>query len=143
MIEQDVRTYLCTVSGIVAQFSPKATISGIFLVQAPTGSSMPYMVVEFPEGPREQIAVKTIEETANIRITVDSGPTQMYKGRNIIEEARKALENYRGKLGSSTDVVCKCSAVRGWSGTGGAYRHMFNAVIKHTEVKTTPTGSMG
>lgn len=141
MIEQDVRSYLCTVSGIIAQFSPKATISGIFLIQAPTGSAMPYMIVELSEGPREQIAAETTEETANIRITVDGGPTQMYKARNIAEEARKALENYRGAMGSSGDVICTCSAVRGWAGTGGCHRFAFTAVIKHIEAKNKPFGA--
>jgi len=140
MIEHDVRTYLCTVSGIIAQFSPKATVSGIFLIQAPTGSTMPYMIVELSEGPREQIAAETTEETANIRITVDGGPTQMYKARNIAEAARKALENYRGTMGSSNDVVCTCSAVRGWAGTGGCFRNAFTAVIKHIEARNKPLG---
>ena len=140
MIEQDVRTYLCTVSGIASQFSPKATISGIFLIQAPTGSVMPYMIVENSEGPREQIAAETTEETANIRITVDGGPTQMYKARNIAEATRKALENYRGVMGNSKDVICTCSSVRGWAGTGGCYRFQFSATIKHIEAKNKPLG---
>jgi len=142
MIEQDVRNYLCTVSGVIAQFSPKATVSGIFLVQAPTGSLMPYMIVELSEGPRNIIAANLTEETANLRITVDCGPTQMYKGRNIADAAHKALENYRGTIGNSNDVVCTCSAIRGWAGTGGCTRYMFTAVIKHTMVRNKPVGSL-
>ena len=138
MIEQDVRTYLCTVSGIIAQFSPISTISGIYLVQAPTGSKMPYMVVENSEGPRNIIASDTTEETAYVRITVDSGPSQMYKGRNIAEEALKALENYRGDMGNAQDVTCECSSVRGWAGTGGTYRYSFTATIRHILTRNRP-----
>jgi hypothetical protein len=143
MLGQDVRTYLCTVSGIISYFSPKATISGIFLTQAPTGSLMPYVVVEVSEGPRELITVSKTEETASVRVTVNCGPAQMYKGANIILEVRKALENYRGDMGGSKDIVCKCSAIRDWAGTGGCYRYAVTATIKHIETRNKPVGSVG
>jgi len=140
MIEQDVRTYLCTVSGLVSLFSPVATISGIYEIQTPTGALMPYIVVENSEGPREIIAANTTEETANVRITVDCGPTQKYKGANLAEAALKAMENYRGTMGNAKDVTCKCSSIRGWAGTGGAFRRQFTAIIKHTEARNKPLG---
>lgn len=142
MIEQDVRTYLCTVSGLVSLFNPVATISGIFIVQAPTGALMPYLVVENSEGPRDIIAVAKTEETANLRVTVDCGPTQMYKGRNIAEAALKALENYRGIMGTATDVVCACSSIRGWAGSGGCFRYQLNVKIQHTMTRNKPVGSL-
>jgi hypothetical protein len=142
MIAQDVRNYLCTVSGIASLFSPVATISGIFVIQAPTGALMPYMVVENSEGPREIIAANTTEETANLRVTVDCGPTQMYKGSNLAEAALKALENYRGTIGTATDVWCSCSSIRGWAGSGGANRFQFNAKIEHTMTRNKPVGSL-
>jgi hypothetical protein len=138
MIAQDVRTYLCTVSGIVSLFSPVATISGIFVIQAPTGALMPYMVVENSEGPREIIALNTTEETANLRITVDCGPTQMYKGSNLIEAALRAMENYRGNMGNAKDVWCECSSIRGWAGTAGCYRYQFTARVLHTMAVNRP-----
>jgi hypothetical protein len=138
MIAQDVRNYLCTVSGIVSLFSPVATISGIFVIQAPTGALMPYMVVENSEGPREIIALNTTEETANLRVTVDCGPTQMYKGSNLAEAALRALENYRGNMGTAKDVWCTCSSIRGWAGSGGTTRYQFNVKVEHTMVANRP-----
>jgi len=138
MIEDDVRTYLCTVSGIIAQFAPIATISGIYIIQAPTGAKMPYVVIENTEGPREIIAANTTEETNFVRITVDSGSLQLYKGRDIAKAILVALENYRGKMGESTDLVCTCSSIRGWAGSGGAYRRQLTATIKHTMIRNKP-----
>ena len=142
MIAQDVRNYLCTVSGLVSLFSPVATISGIYEIQAPTGALMPYMIVENSEGPREIIAANTTEEIANLRITVDCGPTQKYKGANIAEAALNALENYRGTIGNAKDVWCECSSIRGWAGSGGATRFQFNAKIEHTMARNKPVGSL-
>jgi hypothetical protein len=142
MIAQDVRNYLCTVSGLVSLFSPVATISGIFVIQAPTGALMPYMVVENSEGPREIIAANTTEETANLRITVDVGPTQMFKGSNLAEAALRALENYRGNMGNAKDIWCSCSSIRGWAGSGGATRYQFNAKVEHIMPVNKPAGSL-
>jgi len=138
MIEQDVRTYLTTVSGLITAFSPIATISGIYVIQSPTGTKMPYMVVENSEGPREIIAANTTEETAVLRVTVDAGPTQLYKGANLAETAHKALENYRGTMGNAKDVVCTCSSIRGWAGTSGCHRYQFNVTIRHTMTRNVP-----
>jgi hypothetical protein len=103
---------------------------------------MPYMVVENSEGPREIIAANTTEETANLRITVDCGPTQMYKGSNLIEAALRAMENYRGNMGNAKDVWCECSSIRGWSGTSGAFRFQFTAKIEHIMTRNKPVGSL-
>jgi hypothetical protein len=131
-LEQNMRSYLLTCSGVISAFTPITVTSGIFIIQAPTGSRMPYMVVELSEGPRSEIGYRITEEVANVRITVDSGPTQLFKGRAIIEAALSYIENYRGAFGTCKDVYCKCSSIRGWSGTGGTYRYQFTAVVQHT-----------
>ena len=141
MIEQDVKNYLCTVSGFASAFGKTqsyVSVSGIFIIQAKTGTLMPYVIVENSEGTRVKAGAVKTDETDFVRITVDAGPAQLYKGRNIVQVAFDALENYRGIMGGAKDVICACSPIRGWAGTGGAYRYQFTANIRHLETKNDP-----
>lgn len=141
MILEDLVTYLkgytalTTISGI-----PSATFSAakIFPIQAPTGTVMPYLIVEVAEGSRGQIAAQTTESNPMIRITVDGGPNQVVTSGKIMEKARKALENYRGLMGGTNDLFLTCSEIRGWAGMSGSFRFMMNVNGRYIESRSTP-----
>jgi hypothetical protein len=139
MILEDVVTYLkgyaalTTISGVAAFSAAK-----IFPIQAPTGTVMPYMIVEVSEGSREKMAAQSTVSHPMIRITVDGGPNQNVAAGKIIGMARKALENYRGLMGGTSDLFLTCSEIRGWAGMSGSYRYMMNVNGRYVETRSTP-----
>ncbi len=134
---------------IVSYFKQQATASGfiapasIYPTQAPMdtdSSKMPWIVVEVASGSRNKIAQNLIEENAQVRISVDTGPSQVARGAAIVETCQRLLENYRGYLYNLNDVVITCGAIRDWAGIGGAYRYQFDALIRYTVPFNQPTG---
>lgn len=137
MIEQDVYTY----------FRSDATLSGylgapsnIFIIQAPSVNEpeMPWVVVEVTSGSRTKISQTLMEELAYVRVSVDAGAHQAFRGRNAIERCKVLLENYRGRMATAIDTAVSIGAIRGWAGLGGAYRYQFDAIIRYTEVFIQP-----
>lgn len=137
MIEQDVYVY----------FKQDATLSGhlggnekIYLISAPTDDSikLPWVVVEQTSGSRTKISQLKMEEIGYLRISVDTGPDEVFKARDIIERCKHLLENYRGKLDQADDVHITTSAIRGWAGLGNSYRYQFDATVRFTEAYTRP-----
>ena len=141
MILEDVVTYLkgysalTTISGI-----PTAVFSAakIFPIQAPTGTIMPYLIVEVAEGSREKMAAQSTEASPMIRVTVDGGPNQSVAAGRIIGMAQKALENFRGLMGGSSDVFLTCSEIRGWPGMSGSFRFQMNVSGRYVETRQVP-----
>lgn len=139
MILEDVVTYLrgyavlTTISG-VNDFSA----AKIFPIQAPTGTTMPYLIVEVAEGSRSKMAAQSTEGAPMIRVTVDAGPNQSVAAGKIMEKARKALENFRGAMGGSSDVFLTCSEIRGWAGMSGSFRFQMNVSGRYVEIRSTP-----
>ena len=139
MILEDLVTYLkgyaalTTISGISTFSAAK-----IFPIQAPTGTVMPYLIVEVAEGSRSKMVAQSTEGSPMIRVTVDAGPNQSVAAGKIMEKARKALENFRGAMGGSSDVFLTCSEIRGWAGMSGAYRFMMNVNGRYVETRSTP-----
>jgi hypothetical protein len=139
MILEDMVTYLrgytalTTISGISTFSAAK-----IYPIQAPTGTVMPYLIVEVAEGSRGQIAAQSTESNPMIRITVDAGPNQSVAAGRIIEMARKALENFRGLMGGSNDAFFTCSEIRGWAGMSGSYRFQMNVNGRYVETRQVP-----
>ena len=139
MIEQDVFVY----------FRTSPTLSGImngtdkvYLIQAPSETvdvtKMPWVVVEKTGGNRRKISQAKMEEIAYLRISVDAGPGQVFKGGQIIQECHRLLENYRGQMQTAVDVESTVSAIRSWAGFSGAYRYQFDATIRYTEPYSRP-----
>jgi len=137
MIEQDIFAY----------FKQDATLSGylggnekIYLIQVPENPEpkMPWVVVEVTSGSRKKISQTKMEQIAFARISVDTGPTQAFMGRNIIERCKNLLENYRGNLQTASDVHITIGAVRGWAGFSGTYRYQFDATVRSTETYSQP-----
>jgi hypothetical protein len=134
MISWDIQNYLATCSGLTALLPA----SKIFTIQAPTDTELPYLVVELSEGPREKIGAQLTEGRPYCRVTVDGGPASIKAAGAIAEKARSYLENYRGAMGNSNDVMITCSEVRGWAGTGGAFRYQFSVNARYTEARSVP-----
>jgi hypothetical protein len=132
MIEADLVRYLRALP-VFSTFSPK-----IHVIQAPKGTIMPYMIVETVAGTKPRLGRKT-EEKGSFRISVDCGPGQFVTGRNIIEDAWKALQEYRGVLVDTKDIYITCGVVRGWAGLGETYRYMFDAEYRAIENINSPT----
>jgi hypothetical protein len=134
MIELDLLSYLRAHTALTALVG-----DNIFLIQAPTDKKMPWLVLEISSGLRKRITNTYTEETAFARITVDVGPSQTVLGRQIIEAALRAVENYRGLLGASNDVIVSCGAVRSWAGYSEVNRFQFDATIRLIETTQYPT----
>jgi hypothetical protein len=141
MILEDMVTYLrgytalTTISGIPSTVFSAAKI---FPIQAPTGTVMPYLIVEVAEGSRGKMAAQSTESNPMIRIMVDAGPNQSVAAGNIMAMAQKALENFRGLMGNTSDVFLTCSEIRGWAGMSGSYRFMMNVNGRYVESRSTP-----
>jgi hypothetical protein len=134
MIEKDILLYLQGYTALTTLIGNK-----MYIVQAPSTSvQMPWLIIENTAGQRNKIAQNLMEEIAYCRVSVDCGPAQAVAGRNIIEVAKTALENFRGLLNSANDAHVVCGSVRGWAGIGGAYRYQFDATIRFTEVHHQP-----
>ena len=143
MIEKELLTYLqtSTIPVCKAVTDKQGGIGKIFVVQVPTYDSttkMPWLVIEPTGGTRERLGASNIEEVNNVRIGLDAGPTQMVLGRECIELAKKAIENYRGNLNGASDIIVTCSAITGFPGLNGCYRWQFNARCQWTEVYYQP-----
>ncbi len=137
MIEQDVYTYLrsdTTLSGFLG--AP----NNIFIIQVPTINEpeMPWVVVEVTSGSRTKISQTAMEELAYVRVSVDAGPNQAFRGRKAIERCKVLLENYRGRMATAVDTSVSIGAIRGWAGMAGANRYQFDAIIRFTEVLNQP-----
>jgi len=141
MILEDLVTYLkgygalTTISGISTTVFSAAKI---FPIQAPTGVAMPYLIVEVAEGSRGKMAAQVTETNPMIRITVDAGPNQSVVAGRIMEKARKALENFRGLMGNTSDVFLTCSEIRGWAGMSGTFRYQMNVNGRYVETRQVP-----
>jgi len=134
MIEKDLKLYYEGQSTLTSLIGNK-----IYVIQAPQASvTMPWLVIENTSGSRIKIAQDLMEETAYLRVTVDTGPNQFVSGRNIIETAKNLIENYRGNMGSTNDLHITCGSIRGWAGIGGAYRFQFDIVARFTETYAQP-----
>jgi hypothetical protein len=139
VILEDMVTYLrgyaalTTISGINDFSAAK-----IYPIQAPTGTVMPYLIVEVAEGSRSKMAAQSTEGSPMIRVTVDGGPNQSVACGRIMEKARKALENFRGAMGGSNDVFLTCSEIRGWAGMSGSFRFMMNVSGRYVETRQVP-----
>lgn len=134
MIELDLLSYLraqTTITSLVGD--------NIYLIQAPTDKKMPWLVLEVSSGLRKRITNTYTEETSFVRLTVDAGPSQTVLGRQIIEAALRAIENYRGLLGTSNDVNIECGAIRSWAGYSEVNRFQFDATIRFIETTQYPT----
>lgn len=130
MIEIDTLLYLKSYPSLIALLPA----TSIYNIQAPsTDVKMPWLVLEKTSGLRKRITHLKTEETAYIRITVDVGPSAVVKGRNIAEQALIALENYRGNMGDSKDIIVTCGAIRGYAGYSECYRYQFDVTIKLIE----------
>jgi hypothetical protein len=137
MIEQDIYSYLkqdTTLSGLLGGNT------NVFLIQVPTTPpvAMPWVIVEVTSGSRAQITPTKMEEIAFARISVDAGPNQIFKGRAIMEQCKKALENYRGKMATAQDAHVSIGVIRGWAGFGGVYRYQFDATVRSIETYSQP-----
>jgi len=137
MIERDVLQYLITVPALVSKLG---NLNKIYVIQAESTTKMPWLIIEpAGNGSRKKITATTMEETSTVRITVDISPAQMYSGREIIELALRAMENYRGDMMGAKDAVVTCSPIRGWASyTGSIYRWQFEARVKFTEPYQEP-----
>lgn len=133
MIQRDILIYLRTHPTVSAIMSNR-----IYSVQAPSSVQMPYMIIEPTSGMRESITFKTTGGRVWFRVTVDVGPTDEVKGHDMIWAALRALENYRGDMGSTKDVIATCGEPRGWAGIGGAFRYQFEVRLDYTEDIQTP-----
>lgn len=109
----------------------------IYAIQAPTGASMPWLIIEPTGGSRTRISATKGEATNMVRIGVDAGPSNWITGRNAIEYARIALENLRGTLGDATDLIITVGDISGYPGLNGAYRYSFPATCKYTYAWST------
>jgi len=134
MILQDLVTYLRGNAALIAVL-PAAKI---FPIQAPTGTVMPYLIVEVSEGTRGKMAAQLTEGRPLARITVDGGPNQGVLAGTIIELALRALENYRGLMGGTNDLFMTCSEIRGWAGMSGTFRNQFNVNSRYVETRQVP-----
>lgn len=139
MIEQDVFVYYKespTLSGIMGG------TENVYLIQAPSTTiditKMPWVVIEKTSGSRTKVSQSKIEEVAYLRITVDAGPGQMFKGASVIKECGRLMENYRGALQTAVDVESTISAIRSWAGFSGTYRYQFDATVRYTEPYSRP-----
>lgn len=135
MIERSIYEYLRNDSQL------NSIVQGrIYLIQVPSQNNpvLPWVVIENIGGIREKISQNKIEEKVNLRITVDADNTQLVLGRSIIERAHVLLENYRGMLYNSNDVIIQCSSVSGASGIGGIYRYVFSCIVKSLDDYITP-----
>jgi hypothetical protein len=137
MIEQDIYAYLLA-DTVLSGYLGAPT--NVFLIQAPTLNEpeMPWVIVEVTSGSRNKISQTLMEETAYVRISVDSGLAQAFIGRHAIERCKVLLENYRGRLTTAADAVSSISAIRGWAGFNGAYRYQFDATVRFTEAFIQP-----
>jgi len=143
VIEKELLTYLqSTTITVCKNLTTKlGGIGKIFVVQVPTYDSttkMPWLVLEPTGGTRERIGASKVEEVNNVRISVDNGATQMAPGRECIELAKKAVENYRGNLNGASDISITCSAITGFPGLNGCYRWQFTARCQWTETYSRP-----
>lgn len=139
MIEQDVFVYFKespTLSGIMG------STEKVYLIQAPSEdvdiAKMPWVIVEKTSGTRRKISQLKMEEIAYLRISVDAGPGQVFKGGTIVQECHRLLENYRGTIHNAVDVESTVGAIRSWAGFSGAYRYQFDATIRYTEPYSRP-----
>jgi len=141
MILEDMVTYLrgytalTTISGIPSTVFSAAKI---FPIQAPTGTVMPYLIVEVAEGSRGKMAAQSTESNPMIRITVDGGPNQSVACGKIMEKAQKALENFRGLMGGTSDAFFTCSEIRSWAGMSGSCRFQMNVSGRYVETRQVP-----
>ena len=138
MIEQDVYIYLKNDATLNALLG---ATGNVFLMEAPTVGNvlMPWVIVEVTSGSRTKISQLKMEEIAYVRVSVDAGPAQAFKGRDAIERCKVLLENYRGLLSTAIDTSVSIGAIRGWAGFGGAYRYQFDATVRFTEDYNQPT----
>lgn len=133
MILKDVLIYLRNNTALATVMDNR-----IYSIQAPSSVKMPYLIIEPTSGMRESIVFNVTGGKAWFRITVDVGPTDEVNGYTMIWTALRALENYRGDMGDTKDVVVTCGEPRGWAGIGGAYRYQFEAYFEYTEDRQTP-----
>src|SRR5574344_148103 len=129
MIEKDLMQYLQTKTQLTTALGGSGKI---YAIQAPTGASMPWLIIEPTGGSRIRISATKGEATNLVRIGVDAGPSNWITGRNAIEYARIAIENLRGTLGDATDIVITVGDISGYPGLNGAYRYSFPATCKYT-----------
>ena len=130
MIEKDNFQYLQTKTALITKLGG---VNKICAIQAPTGILMPYLIIEPAGGTDARIGASKLEENIQVRIAVDCGPTQMLMGREAIELAKGYLENLRGKLGDTQDLIITCGAISGFAGLNGAYRWGFSCQCKYLE----------
>jgi hypothetical protein len=143
VIEKELLIYLQSTTITVCKnlANKLGGIGKIFVLQVPTTDTttkMPWLIIEPTGGSRDKISPSKVEEVNNVRISVDCGPSQMVLGRDCIELAKKAVENYRGLLESANDISITCSAISGWPGLNGCYRWQFVARCQWIETYTEP-----
>lgn len=120
MIEKDIQQYLQAQTPLTSMLGGPQKI---YSIQAPTGVTMPWVIIEPSGGPRTRISATKGEEHNSVRIGVDVGPSQWILGRNIIEMVKSYVENLRGTIGDAQDLEIVCNSVSGYPGLKGAYRY--------------------
>jgi hypothetical protein len=133
LIEQSIMQYLLSIPEI-------ATMTGgkIFYRRAPSKATMPWVIITNAGGLRErltqggQTSPGWTEPFDTLMIYVES--QEQFRGRDIAERVRKALENYRGDMGDTKDITIKTQTIRDLDGWQGSFRYLLMFHIKYIEV---------
>jgi hypothetical protein len=133
-------SYFTALSGIPASLKDATYGTKIYPMQVPdTDIPMPWFVIEYFPGPRNSISATKVEETGDIRLTVDVGPAQLKTGTDIIEWGRNAIDHYRGKLYNTLDIYVNCDGIGPRPKIGGSYEYVVSGKVRYLETYTTPS----
>lgn len=123
MIEQDIETYLRTVASIMAVVGTR-----VYFLEAPDNTLRPYCVFQTMIGSRKQITYGKKEDTVSFRFYVES--TDMASGILAAKAISVYLDEFRGAMGSSSDMYVKCSDVLPL-GMDEGYRTSFDVDVQY------------
>ncbi len=130
MLEQSIMSYLLSIPAI-------NTITGgkIYYRRAPITAKMPWVIVTNSGGMRSRSTLGSKGDLGKTTVTdvltlyVDS--VDQFKGKDITDRIIKAVENYRGDMGTEKDLFIRAGTPRDLDGYNGTFRQLITLYVEY------------
>ena len=130
MIEADFYNYLKN----NVELTSLIPASNIYLGQIPDNVKMPYLLLEIFNGVRTPMGARRREITNPFKVSVYVDSANKVKGKIIIEKALSILENLRGAVASTDDVVVTCNSIGTVFTIGETLAYSFTGRIRYIDI---------
>lgn len=125
MIEKSLIEYLLAIPDVKALFKGQ-----IYYRVSPATVKLPWCIISNAGGSRVHLTQSGLTEAFDtILIYVDTA--DQFAGRAMAERLIGALENYRGAMGTESDLVINCESIRDLNGWQGNYRFILPIHVRY------------